>query len=328
MSNRLTAAAEHYFADLQRIRASGGATSERSVYTPIANLLNAVGGALKPKVFCIGELADQGAGHPDFGLYAARQVQKGRPRDGQTPECGVVEVKSADADTGLTAASSQVSRYRARYRVVLVTNTREFVLLGEGPADHSAKLETFQLAADEADFDRRLETPRAFARQIMPASGSSYRQEPGGPVSRFGRSPPTRAGAVHRGVRVRCGRLADSSAPRREEWGDRQGGEPRARRSMRSCPSRPSILATVIDPSTLVVRPSTRVDSPSGCGGVRSVTERTRKPGVPCRPVRASLRCGPRTSPTRQPGSSTHQPESTIHRVGSSERRTAPTGGP
>ena len=171
MSNRLTAATEHYFADLQRIRASGGATGERSVYTPIANLLNAVGGALKPKVFCIGELADQGAGHPDFGLYAARQVQKGRPRDGQTPECGVVEVKSAGADAGLTAASKQVSRYRARYRVVLVTNTREFVLLGEGPADHSAKLETFRLAADESEFDRRLEAPRTFARQIGTSLG-------------------------------------------------------------------------------------------------------------------------------------------------------------
>ena len=49
----------------------------------LANLLNAVGAVLNPKVFCVGELADQGAGHPDFGLYAAKQVQKGRPRDGQ-----------------------------------------------------------------------------------------------------------------------------------------------------------------------------------------------------------------------------------------------------
>ena len=76
MSNRLTTAAEHYLADLQRIRASGGATGERSVYTPIANLLNAVGGLLRPKVFCVGELADQGAGHPDFGLYTARQTAR------------------------------------------------------------------------------------------------------------------------------------------------------------------------------------------------------------------------------------------------------------
>ena len=85
---KLTAAVEAYFADLGRVRASGGATGERSAYGPLANLLNAVGAALKPKVFCVGELADQGAGHPDFGLYAAKQVQRGRPREGQTPERG------------------------------------------------------------------------------------------------------------------------------------------------------------------------------------------------------------------------------------------------
>ena len=92
---KLTAAVEAYFVDLGRVRASGGATGERSSYGPLANLLNAVGVALKPKVFCVQELADQGAGHPDFGLYAARQVQKGQPREGQTPERGVVEVKPA-----------------------------------------------------------------------------------------------------------------------------------------------------------------------------------------------------------------------------------------
>ena len=130
-NTKLTAAAETYFADLGRVRASGGATGERSSYGPLANLLNAVGTALKPKVFCVGELADQGAGHPDFGLYAATQVQRGRPREGQTPERGAVEVKAADDDAWLTAAGDQVSRYRGLYRLVLVTNTRDFVLVGE-----------------------------------------------------------------------------------------------------------------------------------------------------------------------------------------------------
>ena len=65
------------------MRASSGATGERSSYGPLANLLNAIGAALKPKVFCVGELADQGVGHPDFGLYAVKQVQRGRPREGQ-----------------------------------------------------------------------------------------------------------------------------------------------------------------------------------------------------------------------------------------------------
>ncbi len=165
-STRLTAAVEAYFADLGRIHASGGATGERSSYGPLANLLNAVGATLKPKVFCVGELADQGAGHPDFGLYTARQVQRGRPREGQTPERGVVEVKAASDDAWLTAAGDQVSRYWDRYRLVLVTNTRDFVLVGEDAAGRAAKLETFRLADSAEDFRRKLEKPRAFAREV------------------------------------------------------------------------------------------------------------------------------------------------------------------
>ena len=162
----LTAGGETYFADLGRVRASGGATGERSSYGPLANLLNAVGATLAPNVFCVGELADQGAGHPDFGLYAAKQVQQGRPREGQVPERGVVEVKAAGDDAWLTAAGDQVSRYWGRYRLVLVTNTRDFVLVGEDAAGRPTKLETFRLADDADTFVRRLETPRAFAREV------------------------------------------------------------------------------------------------------------------------------------------------------------------
>ena len=153
-------------AHLNRVRASGGATAERSSYGPLANLLNAVGASLRPKVFCVGELANQGAGHPDFGLYAAKQLQKGRPREDQAPERGVVEVKAAGDDTWITAAGDQVSRYWGRYRLVLVTNTRDFVLVGEDVAGRPAKLETFRLADNAEDFRRKLEKPRAFARGV------------------------------------------------------------------------------------------------------------------------------------------------------------------
>ncbi len=165
-TTRLTTAVETYLADLQRVRASGGATGERSIYGPLANLLNAIGATLKPKVFCVGELADQGAGHPDFGLYAAKQVQKGQPKQGQVPEGGVVEVKAADDDAWLTAAGDQVSRYWDRYRLVLVTNTRDFVLVGEDAAGRPAKLETFRLATSAAEFAQRLESPPAFAGEV------------------------------------------------------------------------------------------------------------------------------------------------------------------
>ena len=165
-NKKLIAAVEAYFADLRRVRASGGATGERSYYPALANLLGAVGHTLKPKVFCVLEGADQGAGHPDFALYTAKQVQKGRPREGQVPERGVVEVKSVEDDAWLTAESDQVSRYWGRYRLVLVTNLRAFVLLGVDGSGDQAKLETLRLAESADDFCRRLERPRAFAREV------------------------------------------------------------------------------------------------------------------------------------------------------------------
>ena len=122
-------------------------------------------------MFCVQELADQGAGHPDFGLYAAKQVQKGAPREGQTPERGVVEVKSPADDAWLTAASAQASRYWGRYRLVLVTNARDFVLLGEDAHGKPATLETLRLAGSEDEFLSRLEKPRTFARDAGPRLG-------------------------------------------------------------------------------------------------------------------------------------------------------------
>ena len=166
LNAKLATAVEAYFADLSRIYASGGATGERSSYGPLANLLNAVGATLKPKVFCVGELADQGAGHPDFGLYAAHQVQRGRPRPGQVPERGVVEVKAPDEDTGGTAIREQVVRYRRRYDLVLVTNLRAFALVVPDEAGGDRTLETFVLAASADEFARKLATPRAFAGEV------------------------------------------------------------------------------------------------------------------------------------------------------------------
>ena len=167
--NKLKAAVEEYLAELRRIRATGGGTGELSYYPPLNNLLNAVGGSLRSRVSCVSQLAQQGAGHPDFGLYAARQVSKGQPRQGQTPEAGVVEVKAASDDAWLTADSAQVSGYWERYRLVLVTNTRDFVLLGEDSHGNPSKLETFRLADSATDFEAKLQHPRAFANNVGPA---------------------------------------------------------------------------------------------------------------------------------------------------------------
>ena len=165
-TTKLTSAVEKYFTDLRQIRATGGGTGERSSYGPLANLLNAVGKTLKPTVFCVSELADQGAGHPDFGLYTAKQVQKGRPRQGQTPERGVVEVKPPAEELGADGVRDQVGRYLKRYHLVLATNLREFTLVGLDTAGREVVLEWYPLARTEEEFNHGLETPRAFAREI------------------------------------------------------------------------------------------------------------------------------------------------------------------
>ena len=78
----------------------------------------------------------------------------------------MVEVKPADDDAWLTAEGAQVTRYWNRYRLVLVTNTRDFVLVGQDAAGNAVKLETFRLTSTAEDFSRRLEAPREFAREV------------------------------------------------------------------------------------------------------------------------------------------------------------------
>ena len=90
-------------------------------------------------------------------------MSKGQPKQGQLPESGVVEVKSAADDAWLIADSAQVSKYWGLYRLVLVTNTRDFVLLGEDSQGNPAKLETFRLADSAAEFDKALQHPKAFS---------------------------------------------------------------------------------------------------------------------------------------------------------------------
>ena len=133
---KLEQAVEDYFIGLRLVRSSGGATGERSLYGPLGNLLNAVGETLAPKVFCVQELADQGVGHPDLGLYTMQQVQKGKVKSGQKPERGVIEVKAVGDEAWLKAESEQVAGYWHGYRQVLVTNARDFVLVGEDAAGH------------------------------------------------------------------------------------------------------------------------------------------------------------------------------------------------
>lgn len=159
---------EQYIQELRDIRATGAMVRETSYYSPLANLFNAVGSTLKPKVRCFMQLKNLGAGMPDGGLFTARQYQRqsgDQPADPQNPERGVIEAKSTVDDAWLTASTKQVSKYWDKYRQVLVTNYRDFVLIGQDANGQSTTLETYRLAANEKEFWQKAQNPRAFAQE-------------------------------------------------------------------------------------------------------------------------------------------------------------------
>ena len=68
------------------------------------------------------------------------------------PSRGCIEVKSTGEDVENVARGQQVMRYVNRYKQVLVTNYRDFVLVG---VDHEGKVtnrESFSLAPNENEF--------------------------------------------------------------------------------------------------------------------------------------------------------------------------------
>lgn len=157
---------EVYFRELRDIRASGEGVAETSYYPALDFLLNEVGKGLNPKVRCIVTIKNRGAGFPDGGLFTPDQLRKVPDvlaAFGQVPARGVIEVKPPSDDAWLVAEGEQVTRYWGKYRQVLVTNLRDFVLVGQDAEDKPAKLEGYRLAGSEEEFWAAVKTPRAFA---------------------------------------------------------------------------------------------------------------------------------------------------------------------
>ena len=145
---------ESYLKDLREIRSTGAAVAETSFYPVLSNLLNEIGKTLKPKVRCVINIANRGAGLPDGGLFTPDQFQKATdaaPKQGQLPARGVLEVKGPADDVRKIAASEQVKRYVKEYGLVLVTNYRDFLLLGRD--EHDNGVPSQQRPSDR--FDRR-----------------------------------------------------------------------------------------------------------------------------------------------------------------------------
>lgn len=155
---------ETYLRELAEIRGPG--VPETSFYPPLRTLLNAAGDMLKPKVRCIINLKNKGAGIPDGGLFTAdilKKNTKAEPLEGLPPDRGAIEVKPVSDDAWLVADGEQVSKYWAKYGHVLVTNYRDFVMVGRDAQGKPVKLETYRLADSAAAFWSSTATPRKTA---------------------------------------------------------------------------------------------------------------------------------------------------------------------
>ena len=156
-----------YLKDLIEIRSTGAGVPETSYYPALSNLLNEVGRGLSPAVRCVINLANRGAGNPDGGLFTASQFRTGKasaPKVGQLPERGVIEVKPTSDDAWVVASGEQVSRYWGRYGLILVTNYRDFVLIGKTQSGAPIKLETYRLAESESEFWKLAKRPQLFGK--------------------------------------------------------------------------------------------------------------------------------------------------------------------
>ena len=165
-------AAEQIVAEyLEAVRAThdtGAAVPETSYYPALSNLFNAVGKTLKPKVRCIININNQGAGLPDGGLFTADQFQRQAdsvPQPGQLPARGAIEAKGTKPDIGDIVGTVQVKTYLVKYGIVIVCNMREFVIVERGPNGLPIERESFKLAESERDFwHNKAARPRSTAK--------------------------------------------------------------------------------------------------------------------------------------------------------------------
>ena len=136
-------------------------TPELSHYTALDNLFDAVGAELKPPVRAIVHPSEPGSDQPDIGFFSDAGKQTLLTAD--TADRGVVEVKSADADLEQIIKSDQVARYWRTHRLVLVTNLRQFALVGEDSDGAKSVLERYSLAESVDEFTEQLRHPQATA---------------------------------------------------------------------------------------------------------------------------------------------------------------------
>ena len=159
--------------------------------------------------FCINQVGRAGRWTSRFRPLCRQTGVEGPAQAGAGPggRRGRV-VKPAGDDAWLTADSDQVSRYWERYRLVLVTNTRDFVLLGEDSQGQPSQAGDLPAGRLRRRLRGEAATPPRLRQQRRPGAGRVPGPRPvppgyAGRTPRLGPAPgllrPRRAGPC-RGV--------------------------------------------------------------------------------------------------------------------------------
>ncbi|MBI1881848.1 MAG: DNA methyltransferase, partial [Chloroflexi bacterium] len=140
----MTTPLTQYIQSMRQIKASGAATPETSYYGPLETLLNVVGDTLTPKAYAVIQVSKQGAGLPDGGVFEKSLIN---------PLRSLIEIKPTSDDSWRTAKGLQVTKYWDKTPLVLVTNYRDFVVVGQNELTGQSRIEdTVRLATSETEF--------------------------------------------------------------------------------------------------------------------------------------------------------------------------------
>ncbi len=173
-----------YLNRMRQIRQMGRATSETSYYTPLENMLDAVGSRLDPSVTVTSQLSRRGtaitpigvSGVPDFGFFVVENQDLR----------GLIEAKGVDEDVSVIARQQQITKYLRVAPAVLITTYREFLLVTRDAQGRTQIGPFYSLAPDKntfwetpvANLVRNHETRfREYLSQVLQYSGPIYSAE-------------------------------------------------------------------------------------------------------------------------------------------------------
>ncbi len=146
---------EIYLRHLRDIRSSGGFATEIDCRSALETLFNEVGKTLKPRVCCTVSRNAKNAEIPDGGFFSASQFRKVSDKaslDWQNCDRGVIEIRETGEEIWEIARSDRLAGDLQQYRLVLVVNYRDFILIEWDANRQPVLVERYRLAENEADF--------------------------------------------------------------------------------------------------------------------------------------------------------------------------------